>query len=220
MFKRHLCQCDPGMPSLCVFKLSSFVESSPVPDAPEGFPGGQFLSPDGVCFSKVLWSSALCLPSPLRTIPLSLCRSPSSLPGSQEPRLRWVADVLQVQGLMVSDDSTGWKMASHRRSRSTSSECAGHSPPLGMSPQRCASFLPSLPYMEVFTFLPVASCLYSCPFRGTSNSFATATPLPSRFTSQFLSACPSGYISGGITSSKPKGPIKRYFPHPKKEMVP
>lgn len=61
-------------------------------------------------------------------------------------------------GLMVSDDSTGWKMASHRRSRSTSSECAGHSPPLGMSPQRCASFLPSLPYMEVFTFLPVASC--------------------------------------------------------------
>lgn len=126
-------------------------------------------------------------------------------------------------GLMVSDDSTGWKMASHRRSRSTSSECAGHSPPLGMSPQRCASFLPSLPYMEVFTFLPVASCLYSCPFR------VPATPSPQQLLSPHVSPAsssqlaPQAIFQGALHLPNPKGlsrdtsptPKKRWFPKPK-----
>lgn len=190
--------------------------------APEGFPGQQFLS----------LLQGLMVLSPVPAIPSQNYRAELMLVSFLPPRVpRTKARVggrcSLSSGLMVSDDSTGWKMASHRRSRSTSSECAGRSPPLGMSPQRCASFLPSLPYMEVFTFLvKVASCLYSCPFRVPG---VPRCPLPQQLLSPHVSPASSGLLplglplrlySGGITSSKPKGPIKRYFPHPKKEIVP
>lgn len=208
VFKRHPHRCNPCMPSLRVFKLSGFVGSPPVPDIPGAFPGGQFVSPDAVCFSKVLMPLVLVLgPAPAERTPV-----PSILPPSV-PRTKAQACGRRSSssGLTGSDDTWGGKR--HR--------IQGHivpqnvSPPRGPSPQRGLhrSYCPTR-WSAPFSLLSAASCL-SVPAhagaRGTPTSCATATLLPSHFTSPCRLAssqlAPQA-LCRGITSSEPQGPSR------------
>lgn len=131
-----------------VFNFSSLVGSPPLPDIPEGFPSGQFVAPDRVCFSKVFLPLMVAL-SPVPIVPSQECPLPSWWVSSFIPpsvprtKAQVCGRCYSSSGVMDSDDSTGWKMASNSRSHSTSSACVCHSPPQGMSPQRCVplSFL-------------------------------------------------------------------------------
>lgn len=210
-----------SMLSLYVFRLSSFVGSPPVPDIPKGFPGGHFLptqcaSPGSLCPS--FWSSALCLPSPLRPAPADLMLVSSLLPPCvPRTKAQVCGRCSSSSGLMVSDNSTGWKTASHSRSRSASSECVGHSPLPGMSPRRCASVVPTLPPTVVFTFQPSLSgqlSLHSCPFRVPG---APQCPVPQQPRSPHVSPASSGLLplslplrlcAGASSLPNPRGPSR------------